>query len=648
MDKNINSLINKIDDAASQLILHGKNAGLSDDRLEMLQKQINQIKINNSEKTLSSLHPRSDNKSKATDNEKLTLLDSFHKRKYYKANKKAKSLIEKYPGDPFAYKNLSLVYNAVGKNKEALFYSKKTIELDPTDVEAYMQQGLILFDQNNFEEALQSIAKALALKPKYPEAHYNKANILKKQSLFSLAKDHYLEAVNLNPDYLDAYINLGSTLIELELLEDSRAILEYCIEKEPRNCIAHFNFGYVLFKLKKFDDAIITFQKVLGLYPKYPNALFLLGSTQLVLGKYETAKNNIIKAIELDPNNVLYWKNLYTAATVYKHIKYNDKGSVLDYFNNTSSDFIKTNIAIIESKLSLGKKEADYFFKEALTKISLEEKKIITNPYYIENAKKEEILLPQQIVSLLHYGRSGTGLLHSLIDNHSQISTLPSYYLSQYFSKAIWDDITRDGWDSVIDNFINIYEVLFDARVFKPVLGTEQDYIEYFGIKEGMTQVGINKNEYICLDKKLFKKELSFLLSNYSQIDQFTFFKLVHVVFDKILNNLNKNMIFYHLHNANDYTKFNFIHHAPNTKWLVMVRDPVTSCESWIFDDFEANDYGLLGAKLCSMLLDISDPLFSNKDAVGLRLEDLKEKPRKTIPILCKWLGVKERKIYII
>ena len=66
------------------------------------------------------MHPRSDNKSKATDNEKLTLLDSFHKRKYYKANKKAKSLIEKYPGDPFAYKNLSLVYNAVGKNKEAL------------------------------------------------------------------------------------------------------------------------------------------------------------------------------------------------------------------------------------------------------------------------------------------------------------------------------------------------------------------------------------------------------------------------------------------------------------------------------------------------------------------------------------------------
>ena len=639
MDKNINSLINKIDDVASQLIFQGKNAGLSEDKLEMLQKQINQIQINNSEKTLSSLHPKSNtNILKASENEKNKLLDSFEKRKYYKANKKAKSLIEKYPSDPFAYKILSLVYNAVGQKMEALSCSRKAIELDPTDAETHMYLGLILFDQNNIEEALHSINKALALKPNYPEAHYNKANIVKKQGLFDLAKDHYLEAVNLNPDYMGAYINLASTLVDLELFEDSRAILEYCIEKEPHDSIAHFNLGYVLYKLKKFDDAIIFLQKALDINPKYSNAHYLLGSTQLALGKHETAKNNIKKAIELDPNNVLYWKNLYTCET----IKCNDKGSVLDYFSNTSSDFIKTNIAILESKLSWGKKEADYFFKEALAKISLEEKKIITNPYYIKNAKKEEILFPQQIVSLLHYGRSGTGLLHSLIDNHSQISTLPSYYLCRYFSKEIWDDLTRDGWDSVIDNFINIYEVLFDARVSNPCLDTAHKNVEYFGVKEGMTAVGINKNEYLCLDKKLFKKELSILLSNYSQIDQFTFFKLVHIIFDRILNNSNKNTIFYHLHYAIDYAKFNFIHQAPNSKWLVMVREPVTSCESWILDEFEENDYTMLVTKLSSMLLDISDPLFSNKDAVGLRLEDLKEKPRKTMPELCKWLGVKE------
>ena len=46
VDKNINSLINKIDDVASQLILQGKNAGLSEDRLEMLLKQITRWLLN--------------------------------------------------------------------------------------------------------------------------------------------------------------------------------------------------------------------------------------------------------------------------------------------------------------------------------------------------------------------------------------------------------------------------------------------------------------------------------------------------------------------------------------------------------------------------------------------------------------------------
>ena len=41
---------NKVDEVASQLISQGKNSGLSDDKLQMLQKKINQMQINNSEK----------------------------------------------------------------------------------------------------------------------------------------------------------------------------------------------------------------------------------------------------------------------------------------------------------------------------------------------------------------------------------------------------------------------------------------------------------------------------------------------------------------------------------------------------------------------------------------------------------------------
>ena len=36
---------------------------------------------------------------------------------------------------------------------------------------------------------------------------------------------------------------------------------------------------------------------------------------------------------------------------------------------------------------------------------------------------------------------------------------------------------------------------------------------------------------------------------------------------------------------------FNFINSAPNASWLVMVRQPIESCESWINSAFKKNDY---------------------------------------------------------
>ena len=81
------------------------------------------------------------------------------------------------------------------------------------------------------------------------------------------------------------------------------------------------------------------------------------------------------------------------------------------------------------------------------------------------------------MISLVHFGRSGTGLLHSLIDGHPEISTLPSVYFSEYFNHSTWEKITNEGWDLIVDNFMKIYDVLFDARSTMPVECAEKDEI---------------------------------------------------------------------------------------------------------------------------------------------------------------------------
>ena len=43
------------------------------------------------------------------------------------------------------------------------------------------------------------------------------------------------------------------------------------------------------------------------------------------------------------------------------------------------------------------------------------------------------------------------------------------------------------------------------------------------------------------------------------------------------------------------------------------------------------------------MLFEVDQAVFRNKNSIGVRLEDLKEHPKKTIQALCGWLGIKEK-----
>jgi hypothetical protein len=74
----------------------------------------------------------------------------------------------------------------------------------------------------------------------------------------------------------------------------------------------------------------------------------------------------------------------------------------------------------------------------------------------------------------------------------------------------------------------------------------------------------------------------------------------------------------------------------------MMVREPIQSCESWVKETFLNNDYLSLADRILTMLFEIDNSIYSRKNSIGVRLEDLKVVPKKTIPVLCDWLGIKE------
>ena len=162
---------------------------------------------------------------------------------------------------------------------------------------------------------------------------------------------------------------------------------------------------------------------------------------------------------------------------------------------------------------------------------------------------------------------------------------------------------------------------------------------------EGMTNVGNRRDEVLKVDKTKFRSELQRLIDCYDDLDPFIFFKLASVAYDNTIKELNKkSLIFYHIHNPDTYAQLNFVRLAPDTNWVMMVREPIQSCESWIRKSFFENDYSLLSTNICVMLFELDDIVYQKQKSIGVRLEDLKEAPRKLIPALCKFMGIKESK----
>ncbi len=167
------------------------------------------------------------------------------------------------------------------------------------------------------------------------------------------------------------------------------------------------------------------------------------------------------------------------------------------------------------------------------------------------------------------------------------------------------------------------------------------------GVKDGMTTLGDGRNEVLRIDREKFCQEALQLMSGFEKIDPMVFLRIVHEAYERTIGtertaSTGKHLAFYHIHNPEDFALLNFLRHAPDAKLLMMVREPIQSCESWIRILFRDNDYARVTLRIIGMLFDIDRVCFRIRDSVGVRLEDLKSRPEQTMKSLCAWMGVKE------
>ena len=503
--------------------------------------------------------------------------------------------------------------------------------------------GAIFSQTGRKSKAMDANLKALQIAPHNPQAHNNYGITLQELGRFNEAEKSFKKSILLKDDFFEAYNNLGIALKELERFDEAEESFRKSILLKPDYAGAHNNLGNLLKNLGRLDEAEASFKQALSLNDNNAGAYNNLGNLLKDKGDLLAAINNLKKAIDIQPHNPEPWNNIFFPLQASKPLTSSIEKHVLSLSKYENSKYIQISKSILNYRLNVGTFSIENYLNQTLKTMSSDDSIFIKNPRAPSAEPIKEIDMPKKITALVHFGRSGTGLLHSLIDGHPEVSTLPSIYFSEFFDRLTWTKIIAGGWNEMAERFTKIYEVLFDASSLTKIASKGMRMIDNIGQKEGMTNVGTQRNEVVSIDKVIFIKELNKLMDCHNSLNTFTFFKLIHFAYEKAINSQNKkSQIFYHIHNPDTYAQLNFLRLSPNTNWLMMVREPLQNCESWIKKDFDKNNYKNIANKIFEMLFDIDQPIFINKNSIGVKLEDLKKYPKKTISALCDWLEISE------
>ena len=114
----------------------------------------------------------------------------------------------------YALLNLSSVYNAQGKNKEALNALKLAIKNDATNERIYYNMALLYHEMNDIPAAEKSFAKAVELKTRNPRVYYNYGLLLLQNKKSKQAEVILLKGIALNPSDPELYYALTYVHVE--------------------------------------------------------------------------------------------------------------------------------------------------------------------------------------------------------------------------------------------------------------------------------------------------------------------------------------------------------------------------------------------------------------------------------------------------
>ena len=176
--------------------------------------------------------------------------------------------------------------------------------LEPSRAEVISSRlviGQAFFVQQRWSQAADQFSQIIKVAPTHAEARALLAEALFRQASFGEAIAQYREYLKVRPDDPDALSNLGIALAATEKLDEAISVFRRAVEVAPDNSGAHRNLATALFDARDIAGMALHAQQAVTLNAGDPVAHDLLGRALALQGKFDDARVQFDRSLQIDP-----------------------------------------------------------------------------------------------------------------------------------------------------------------------------------------------------------------------------------------------------------------------------------------------------------------------------------------------------------
>ena len=236
----------------------------------------------------------------------ILLLD---KQEYAAAVTPLSKAVELLPAQSRPRSLLAVAQDRSGDKEGAARSFEGVLHLEPNDLTANHYLGDLDLRRGKFAEAEARFRHALQIQPDAPELLQGLAQSLEAQNKPE-ASDAYRKYLAVRPQDFGTREHLIHLLLYDQKYDAALAELDRADAGKPPSLNSLRMRADVQIAQNKMGDAIVTLQQAITLAPRDAQLIGGLGRIYLQKRDFAAAERELKAALQLDPNNLVYWKDL--------------------------------------------------------------------------------------------------------------------------------------------------------------------------------------------------------------------------------------------------------------------------------------------------------------------------------------------------